>query len=65
MSRSDAEIARWRGLVESAKKKNKMPEMQQRINKYKGSIILGRDFQESTEEYLKRKDLKKFWEWIP
>lgn len=65
MGRSELEIERWTKLIESAKKKNKVLEVKIRMNRYKGSLILGREFQEDTEQFLKRKDLKKFWDWNP
>lgn len=65
MGRSESEIERWSKLHSSYKQKGKEKEFNRRLGSYKGSLVLGREFREPTEDYLKRKDLKKFWDWNP
>lgn len=74
MTRSDAEIKSWLDMkkkYESGKWKGHLPLSERlkvfdkRLNSYKASLILGRDFQESGDSFLNRKGLKKFWDWKP
>jgi len=65
MSRSESEIERWSKLYQSYKNKGKLKEFRTRLGSYKASLILGREFQELVDDYLKRKDLTKFMNWNP
>lgn len=74
MGRSEAEIERWTKLKNEYLAKglpifNRNPKMpyreplNERVTGYKASLILGREFGEDTEAFLKRKGLKEFWNW--
>lgn len=65
-TRSDREIRKWlemRGKYASGEFKGGIERFTTRVGKYKASIILGRDFQEGGEAYLRRKGMKKFWDY--
>ncbi len=64
-NRSELEIERWSKLYQSYKTKGKLKDFRTRLGLYKGSLILGRNFQESSDSYLERKDLTKFMNWNP
>jgi hypothetical protein len=76
MGRSEAEIERWTKMRNDYLAKGypikawnpKMPYKEpfnERVVGYKASLILGREFGENTEAFLKRKGLKEFWDWKP
>lgn len=74
MGHSESEIEHWTEMREKYRKgqwKGHLPEKERlkvfdkRLGAHKASLILGRNFQEDTESFLKRKDLKKFWDWQP
>ncbi|MDD5474722.1 MAG: hypothetical protein PHU34_11350 [Candidatus Methanoperedens sp.] len=64
-TRSDLEIEKWQKLYESYHAKGQDEAYNQRLGSYRASIAIGRDFNESVEAYLNRKDLKRFWDWTP
>ena len=64
-SRSEREIIRWQKVKIKYKLgewKGGLPKFQERLGKYKASLILGRKFQEPVDRYLKRTGLKRFWD---
>lgn len=63
-NRSDSEIKRWleyKRNYESGKWPGGLEAFKERLSGYKASLVLGRDFLEDTDVYLKRKGLTRFW----
>ena len=66
MGRSELEIESWmKRKPIYIKKYGGTKQYEEAIGRHKASLALGREFNESTDAYFKRKDLKKFIEWKP
>lgn len=63
--RSELEMEKWNKIYDSYRIKGKVSDFRARFGAYKASLILGRDFQEPVDSYLKRKNLEKFMNWDP
>jgi len=57
-SMSELEIEKWSRIIDKTGKDGI-----ERLNRYIGSLALGRNFKESFDSYLERRELTVFYNW--
>jgi hypothetical protein len=58
-------IEYWKKKREIRVRIGKGPDISEDVVRHKASLVLGRDFGEDMDSYLKRKNLKKYMDWKP
>lgn len=63
-TKSDMWIEQWNDERKKyIRLKKPLKKLDDRIKRHKASLVLGRNFGETLNAYLKRKGLRKYWDW--